>query len=290
MSQIIEINNLDAEGLLPFTHLNETQLRHYFEPNGGIFIAESPTVITRALDAGLVPLSFLVEHKYLETEARDLIARCPDTPVYTSSLDVLMGITGYHLTRGILAAMHRPVMPSVEEVLQNATRIAVLENVENPTNIGAIFRSAAALNMDAILVTPECADPFYRRAIRVGVGTIFQVPWTYLDAAPSWKPASQRDPKEKKPHWPQDGMQKLKDLGFKTAAMALRDNTISIADPKLAGEEKLAVILGNEGDGLLQETIDLCDYTVKIPMSNGVDSLNVAAASAVAFWELGHNK
>ena len=238
-----------------------------------MFIAESPKVIERALNAGYTPVAVLVEKKQIEGEAASVLARCDEIPVYTAEFDVLAQLTGFKLTRGMLCAMRRRGLPEVEKVCQNAKKVAVLENVMNPTNVGAIFRSAAALNMDAVLLTSGCSDPLYRRAARVSMGTVFQIPWTYFD---------------KKTVWPQDGMQILQNLGFKTAAMALRDDSVGIEDKALRSEEKLAVILGTEGDGLASQTIADCDYTVKIPMSHGVDSLNVAAASAVAFWELGH--
>lgn len=259
--------------LAPYSHLNETQLRHFFEPDGGIFIGESPEVILRALDAGYEPLSLLIETKYLETEAKPILERAGDIPVYTAELSVLCTITGYHLTRGILCAFLRKPLPSPEALLSGARRVAVLEDVENPTNMGTIFRSAAALNMDAVFLTPGCCDPLYRRAIRVSVGTVFQVPWTWLA--------------QKASGWPQKGMQILKDRGFKTAAMTLQDDTINIDDPRLRTCPKLAVMMGNEFYGIRPETVDLCEYAVRIPMAHGVDSLNVAAASAIAFWELG---
>ena len=273
MSNIIEITDFNASELDVYARISEIQLLNRAEPEKGIFIAESPKVIERALDSGCQPISFLVEHKHVEGEAKELIRRCGDIPVYTAEFDVLTQLTGFKLTRGMLCAMRRNSLPSVEEICRNASRIAVLENVVNPTNIGAIFRSAAALHMDAVLLTGGCSDPLYRRAARVSMGTVFQIPWTYFD---------------KKTVWPQDGMQTLQNLGFKTAAMALRDDSVGIDDKALRSEEKLAVILGTEGDGLASQTIADCDYTVKIPMSHGVDSLNVAAASAVAFWELGH--
>ena len=273
MSNIIEITDFNASELDVYARISEIQLLNRAEPEKGIFIAESPKVIERALDSECKPISFLVEHKHIEGEAKELIRRCGDIPVYTAEFDVLTQLTGFKLTRGMLCAMHRPALPGIDEICKNARRIAVLENVVNPTNIGAIFRSAAALGMDAVLLTPGCSNPLYRRAIRVSMGTVFQIPWTYFD---------------KKTVWPQDGMQILQNLGFKTAAMALRDDSVGIDDKALRSEEKLAVILGTEGDGLASQTIADCDYTVKIPMSHGVDSLNVAAASAVAFWELGH--
>lgn len=273
MSNIIEITDFAAPELDVYARLSEAQLLNRFEPEKGMFIAESPKVIERALDACCTPVSMLVEKKHVQGEARELIARCPEIPVYTAEFDVLTQLTGFQLTRGMLCAMRRPALPTVEEVCRNARRVAVLEDVMNPTNIGAIFRSAAALNMDAVLLTPACSNPLYRRAIRVSMGTVFQVPWTFLgsDEAP----------------WPESGMKLLKELGFKTAAMALRDDSVTIKDPQLLAEEKLAIILGTEGDGLAASTIADCDYTVRIPMSHGVDSLNVAAASAVAFWQLG---
>ena len=268
-----EIKDFAAPELDVYARTSEVQLLRYYEPEPGIFIAESPKVIERALNAGYQPISFLVEHKDLEGEAQEILKQYPDVPVYTAEYELLVKLTGFALTRGMLCAMHRNPLPSVEEVCRNANRIAVLENVVNPTNIGAIFRSAAALHMDAVLLTGGCSDPLYRRAARVSMGTVFQIPWTYFD---------------KKTVWPQDGMQILQNLGFKTAAMALRDDSVGIDDKALRSEEKMAVILGTEGDGLASQTIADCDYTVKIPMSHGVDSLNVAAASAVAFWELGH--
>ena len=276
MPEIREITDFEASELDIYARLSETQLLHYYEPDTGIFIAESPKVINRALDAGFEPVSFLLERKHIENQAKGVISRCGNVPVFTSDPDVLTKLTGYSLARGALCAMRRKKLPSVEEVCRNARRIAVLENIMNSTNIGAIFRSAAALNMDAILLTPACSDPLYRRAVRVSMGTVFQVPWTYFKGDFN--------------SYPQLGVEKLKEMGFKTAAMALRDDTISIDDSRLREEEKLAVVLGTEGDGLANETIANCDYTVKIPMSHGVDSLNVAAAGAVAFWELGkHN-
>lgn len=273
MPNIIEITDFEAPELDIYARLTERQLLHRNEPEKGLFIAESPKVVERALDAGCEPVSLLVERKHIDGEARDVIARCKDIPVYTADFEVLKKLTGFPMTRGVLCAMYRPSLPAAEEICANARRIAILENVMNPTNIGAIFRSAAALNIDAVLLTPACSNPLYRRAIRVSMGTVFQIPWTYLDSQAA--------------DWPQKGMELLRKLGFKTAAMALSDNSISIDDPKLMAEEKLAVILGTEGDGLAPCTIADCDYTVRIPMSNGVDSLNVAAASAVAFWQLG---
>ena len=275
MKNWIEIKNFEAPELDIYARLSEVQLLRYKEPEPGLFIAESPKVIERALNAGYEPLSFLVEHKDLEGEAKQILERYPKIPVYTAEYDVLVGMTGYALARGMLCAMKRRRLPSVEEICQNTSRIAILENVVNPTNIGAIFRSAAALHMDAVLLTSGCSDPLYRRAARVSMGTVFQIPWTYFD---------------KKSSWPEEGMKSIQNLGFKTVAMALCDDSFSIDDPKLLAEEKLAIVLGTEGDGLASQTIADCDYTVKIPMSHGVDSLNVAAASAVAFWELGRKR
>ncbi len=273
MPNIIEITDFEAPELDVYARLTEAQLLNREDPKKALFIAESPKVIHRALDAGCVPVSFLVERKHIRTEAREVIERCGEIPVYTADFEVLTKLTGYKLTRGMLCAMKRPELLTAEQVCQGARRIAVLENVVNPTNIGAIFRSAAALNMDGVLLTPACCDPLYRRSARVSMGTVFQVPWTYLG--------------EKVAQWPEPGMQRLRDMGFKTAAMALSDDSVTITDPGLNGEEKLAIILGTEGDGLTENTIAQCDYTVRIPMSHGVDSLNVAAASAVAFWQLG---
>ena len=273
MPKIIEITDFSAPELDIYARLNEAQLLHYYEPDTGIFIAESPKVIERAINAGYEPLSFLVEEKHIDNQAKDILACFEEIPVYTAPFDVLTKLTGFQLTRGMLCALRRRVLPSIEDLCANARRIAILENIVNPTNIGAIFRSAAALNMDAILLTPACSDPLYRRASRVSMGTVFQIPWTYFDP--------------KSTDWPQPGLSQLKAIGFKTAAMALSDDSVSIDDPNLMAEEKLAIILGTEGDGLANCTIEDCDYTVKIPMSHDVDSLNVAAASAVAFWQLG---
>ncbi len=272
MANIIEITDFFAPELDVFARLTEAQLLNRHRPDKGMFIAESPRVIERALDAGCVPVSVLVEKRHIEGQAKEILARCGDIPVYTAELEVLQQLTGFAMTRGMLCAMLRPVLPTVEEVCAGARRIAVLENVMNPTNIGAIFRSAAALNMDAVLLTPASCNPLYRRAIRVSVGTVFQIPWTFIS--------------EDMEHWPAAGMDKLRSMGFKTVAMALREDSLNINDPRLQQEEKLAVILGTEGDGLSDKTIADCDYTVMIPMSHDVDSLNVAAASAVAFWQL----
>lgn len=272
MANIIEITDFTAPELDVYARLTEAQLLNREEPAKGLFIAESPKVIERALDAGCQPVSLLMERKHIDSQAKDVIARCGDIPVYTSSLDILTKLTGFQLTRGVLCAMRRPQLPSVEEVVKDTKRIVILENVMNPTNVGAIFRSAAALGMDAVLLTPGCSNPLYRRAARVSMGTVFQIPWTFIGSEMA--------------DWPGPGMKKLEELGFKTAAMALRDDSVSIDDPKLLAEEKLAIILGSEGDGLTNDTIADCDYTVKIPMYHDVDSLNVAAASAVAFWQL----
>lgn len=274
MPNIIEIIDFEAPELDVYARLTEGQLLNRHEPEKGLFIAESPKVIERALDAGCEPVSFLIEKKHIKGEAKDIIARCGDIPVYTAEFEVLTQLTGFQLTRGMLCAMCRPKLPTIEEVCTGARRIAVLENVMNPTNVGAIFRSAAALNIDAVLLTPACSNPLYRRAIRVSMGTVFQVPWTYIG--------------KEMTEWEEQGVRQLQKLGFKTAAMALTDNSVSIDNPKVMAEEKLAIILGTEGDGLADTTISDCDYTVKIPMSHGVDSLNVAAASAVAFWQLGN--
>lgn len=276
MPNIIEITDFDAPELDVYARLTETQLLNRHEPEKGLFIAESPKVVERALDAGCIPVSLLLERKHIGGQARNVIARCGEIPVYTADFDVLTKLTGFQLTRGVLCAMRRPPLPGAEEICSSARRIAILENVVNPTNVGAIFRSAAALNMDAVLLTPACSNPLYRRAIRVSMGTVFQVPWTYLSGDVS--------------QWPQPGMKLLQKFGFRTAAMALSDEAVRIDDPQLMREEKLAIILGTEGDGLSLNTIADCDYTVRIPMSNGVDSLNVAAASAVAFWQLGNRK
>lgn len=276
MPNIIHITDFHAPELDVYARLSEVQLLHINEPEKeGIFIAESPIVVSRAIDAGYVPLSILVEDKQLEKEALPLLSAHDDIPVFTAPLDVLTQLTGFKLTRGMLCAMKRKTLPSIENVCKDACRITVLEDIVNPTNIGAIFRSAAALNMDAILLTPNCCDPLYRRSIRVSMGTIFQIPWTFLPN------------KKKLQTQPLSYVPILKQLGFKTVAMALRDDSVSIDDSRLMNEQKLAIILGTEGDGLAEQTIADCDYTARIPMSHGVDSLNVAAASAVAFWQLG---
>lgn len=276
MPNIIEITDFEAPELDIYARLSEGQLLNRHEPEKGLFIAESPKVIERALDAGCAPVSLLLEKKHIDGQAKDIVARCENIPVYTAEFDVLTKLTGFKLTRGALCAMRRPQLPSVENVCSGARRIAILENVMNPTNVGAIFRSAAALNIDAVLLTPACSNPLYRRAIRVSMGTVFQIPWTFIGDAMD--------------QWPYPGLSLIKNLGFKTAAMALSDDSVSIDAPELMAEEKLAIILGTEGEGLASCTIADCDYTVKIPMSHGVDSLNVAAASAVAFWQLGRSR
>lgn len=269
MAKIIEISDFSAPELDVYARLTENQLLNRADPKNAMFVAESPLVIGRAMDAGCVPLSFLMEPKHIEGRGHEILARCADdVPVYTAPLEVLTQLTGFHLTRGMLCCMLRPALPALSELCAASRRVAVLENVMNPTNIGAIFRSAAALGMDAVLLTAAGSDPLYRRAARVSMGTVFQVPWTYLPEDADWQDV-------------------LHSYGFTTAAMALRDDSLSIADPRLREVEKLAVVLGTEGDGLASETIAACDYTVKIPMSHGVDSLNVAAASAVAFYQLG---
>lgn len=274
MPNIIEITDFNAPELDVYARLTENQLLNRHEPEKGLFIAESPKVIDRALDAGCIPVSLLLEKKHIEGQAKDIITRCGNIPVYTAEFDILTQLTGFELTRGALCAMYRPKLPSVENICKNARRIAILENVMNPTNVGAIFRSAAALNIDAVLLTPACSNPLYRRSIRVSMGTVFQIPWTFIG--------------DKSENWATQGIARLRNLGFKTAAMALCEESVNIDDPNLMSEDKLAIILGTEGDGLATSTIADCDYTVCIPMSHGVDSLNVAAASAVAFWQLGN--
>ena len=269
MPKIIEIRDFSAPELDVYARLTENQLVCRRDPSQALFIAESPVVIARALDAGCKPVSFLMETKHVEGKGRELIARCPDVPVYAAPEEVLCQLTGFHLTRGMLCAMRRPALPSVKEICRGARRVAVLENVMNPTNIGAIFRSAAALGMDALLLTDEGSDPLYRRAVRVSMGTVFQLPWTYLGKDEPWT-------------------ETLRALGFSTAAMALKEDSLRLDDPRLRACEKLAVVLGTEGDGLSDGTLADCDFTVMIPMAHGVDSLNVAAASAVAFWVLGN--
>lgn len=278
-----EIDSLEDPGLEIYTELSESQLYHCREPLSGLFIAESPKVIERALDAGYRPVSMLMDVRQVSsTEGAGILARMETAavdpiPVYTAAESELRKLTGFPLTRGCLCAMERKKLPSLEETVRDAGSICVLEEVVNPTNVGAIFRSAAALGIDAVLLTHGCSDPLYRRAVRVSMGTVFQVPWTFIGD-------------RKEPAWPHPGLEKLRALGYVTAAMALKKDSVSICDPSLMRADKLAVILGTEGDGLAAETIADCDYTVMIPMEHGVDSLNVAAASAVAFWQLGHRK
>lgn len=274
IQNMIEITDFDAPELDVYARLTEAQLLNKDHPEDGLFIAESPKVISRALDGGYEPVSVLVERKQVLEDAETIavLGKCGNVPVYTAEFEVLTKLTGFKLTRGMLCAMKRRRLPGLQEICNGCDRIAVLENVMNPTNVGAIFRSAAALHMDAVILTGGCSNPLYRRASRVSMGTVFQIPWTFVDNSVIW---------------PEEGMKILRELGFKTAAMALKEDSVSIDDPELMKEDKLAVILGTEGDGLAPETIADCDYTVMIPMSHGVDSLNVAAASAVAFWQLG---
>ena len=272
MPEIIQIHDLSAPCLAPYARLTEAQLRSRQEPEKALFIAESVKVISHALDAGYEPVSLLMEEKHITGDAAELLSRCGCVPVYTAAREVLADLTGYALTRGVLCAMKRPALPTAQQVCQSARRVAILEGIVDPTNVGAIMRSAAALHMDAVLVTPTCCDPLHRRAVRVSMGTVFQVPWAYIG--------------DKAADWPEKGLMQLKEMGFKTAALALTGDSVSIDDPQLMAEDKLAVILGTEGDGLSGRTIEGCDYTVLIPMAHGVDSLNVAAASAVAFWQL----
>ena len=273
MSNILEITDFTAPELDVYTRLTENQLVNRADPKNGLFIAESPNVILRALDGGYEPVSLLMERRHIEGQAREVVERCGEIPLYTAPLPVLTELTGFPLTRGVLCAMRRRPLPAPEAICVGARRIAVLENIMNPTNLGAIFRSAAALGMDAVLLTPASCDPLYRRSVRVSMGTVFQVPWAWLG--------------ESVDDWPEAGMERLRAMGFRTAAMALRDESVSVDDPALMGENRLAIVLGTEGEGLSNSTIADCDYTVRIPMSHGVDSLNVAAASAVAFWQLG---
>ena len=273
MPNIVEITDFHAPELDPYARLTQNQLRCRLEPEKGIFVAESPKVIFRALDAGYEPVSLLMERRQITGPAAEILTRCGDAPVYTADRELLAGLTGFELTRGVLCAFRRPAPRSAEELCKEARRVAVLEGIVDSTNVGAIFRSAAALNMDAVLINPSCCDPLCRRAVRVSMGTVFQVPWAQLGETPA--------------DWPGQGLARLRAMGFKTAAMALSDRSVPIDDEALAAEPKLAIVLGTEGDGLAHATIAACDYTVKIPMSHGVDSLNVAAASAVAFWQLG---
>lgn len=274
IQNMIEITDFDAPELDVYARFTEAQLLNKDHPEDGLFIAESPKVISRALDGGYEPVSVLVEKRQVLEDAETIavLGKCGNVPVYTAEFEVLTKLTGFKLTRGMLCAMKRRRLPGLQEICNGCDRIAVLENVMNPTNVGAIFRSAAALHMDAVILTGGCSNPLYRRASRVSMGTVFQIPWTFVDNSVIWL---------------EEGMKILRELGFKTAAMALKEDSASIDDPELMKEDKLAVILGTEGDGLAPETIADCDYTVMIPMSHGVDSLNVAAASAVAFWQLG---
>ena len=284
MLNIIEINDFYCSKLDIYTRYTEAQLLNKDHPEDGMFIAESPKVIGRALDAGYEPVSVLVEKKQIKDneETKELLQKYENTevPVFTAEFDVLSKLTGFKLTRGMLCAMRRKKPVRFQDVCAGKQKIAILENIMNPTNVGAIFRSAAALNMEAVLLTPGCSDPLYRRASRVSMGTVFQVPWTFIQDDNEMRC-------ERENLWPEQAIMELRDLGYKTVALALTDDSVSIDDPVLVKEEKLAVILGTEGEGLMDKTIELCDYTVKIPMSHGVDSLNVAAASAVAFWQLG---
>lgn len=273
MAHIVEIESLNHPGVEYYSRLTEAQLRNKLEPEKGIFIVESPKVLKVALEAGYQPISMLTERKHIEGQAKDLITLCGDVPVFTGDNTLLESLTGYELTRGVLCAMRRPVLPSVEEVCRDAKRVVVVDGVVNSTNTGAIFRAAAALGMDAILMTPTCCDPLNRRSVRVSMGTVFQIPWTFIGNHYS--------------QWPHPGMETLKGMGFKLAAMALKENSVPVDYPPLVNEEKIAIVMGTEGDGLEGGVIDGCDYVVKIPMHNNVDSLNVAAASAVAFWTLG---
>ena len=268
MANIIEITSLDAPELAVYTSLTHAQLRNRLAPEKGLFIAESPKVIATALDAGLTPVSFLMERRHIEGDALALLARFPALPVYTASREILETLTGYTLTRGVLCAMRRPLPGRPEDILPGARRVAVLEGVVDATNIGAIFRSAAALGLDAVFLSPTCCDPLNRRAVRVSMGTVFQIPWAVFDS------------------WPQGGMALLKEAGFQTCAMALREDSLSLDDARLQALPRLAIVMGAEGDGLADASIAACNYTVRIPMQHGVDSLNVAAASAVAFWQL----
>ncbi len=272
MPRVVEITGLSDPALDVFARLTGAQLKNRRDPGRGLFVAESPKVIGHALDAGLEPVSLLMERRKMEGSARELIARCGDVPLYPGEREVLAELTGYELTRGVLCAFRRPKLLAPEEVCAPARRLAILENLTDPTNVGAVFRSAAALGMDGVLVTPSCCDPLHRRAVRVSMGTVFQLPWAALGDSPAG--------------WPERGLALLRGMGFRTAALALDEDAVSIGDPELARTEKLAVVLGTEGDGLAPATVCACDVTVKIPMARGVDSLNVAAASAVAFWQL----
>lgn len=272
MPNIIQIISLQDERVAMFSRLTEAQLRNRLEPQKGIFIAESPKVIRVALAKGFQPVALLLEQKHIEGDAAEIVAQCGDIPVYTGERELLAQLTGYELTRGVLCAMRRPVLPAVEEACGGKRRVAVIDNVVNATNTGAIFRAATALGIGAILLTPTCCDPLNRRSVRVSMGTVFQIPWTFIGEGPA--------------DWPQKGLERLRGMGFRTAALALSDNSVPVDDARLMAEPRLAIIMGTEGDGLSRETIEGCDYVVKIPMQNGVDSLNVAAAASVAFWQL----
>ena len=276
MPNIIEITDWNDPALDVYARLTEAQLKNRLHPEDGLFIAESPTVIGYALDAGCKPVSILTERRHIAGTAAALLKRCPEVPVYTASREALSQLTGYPLTRGVLCAMRRRPLPGAEELCRDARRVAVLEGIVDTTNIGAIFRSAAALGVDAVLLSPSCCDPLNRRAVRVSMGTVFQVPWTYLGDSPA--------------EWPEAGLKRLKALGFESVALALSDDSLDIDDPALASRPRLALVLGTEGDGLAPATIARCDFTARIPMAHGVDSLNVAAAGAVAFWELCRRK
>ena len=269
---IIEITDFNDPKLDIYARLKDVQLYHYFEPEAGVFIAESPAIVDRAIESGCEPLSFLCEPKYIDKLSETLFSKCPEAPVYTAPMEIMEQITGFHLTKGLLSILRRPAPLKVRDIIEGKRRIAILENIMNPTNVGAIFRSAAALGLDAILLTPNCSDPLYRRAARVSMGTVFQIPWAYMN--------------EPGMRWPDHGTDYLHKLGYKTLAMALSEDSIFLDNPIIKSENKIAVVFGTEGDGLAHQTIASCDYTVKIPMQAGVDSLNVAAASAVAFWEL----
>ncbi|MBE5897821.1 MAG: RNA methyltransferase [Lachnospiraceae bacterium] len=282
---IIEVRDLNDSRLDLYTRYKENQLFHIYEPDLGVFIAETPQVIERALEAGYEAISVLTEDKYLSGFGGEVLEKCGDVPIYVAPVEQISTMVGYNLTRGMLCAMKRRELPILEDICKEARRIVVLEEVVNPTNVGAIVRSAAALGMDAVVLTSGCADPLYRRAARVSMGTIFQIPWTILPAKVGGNKSAHRD-EDREPYWPQYGMEKLNQLGFKTVSMALRDDSVGIDDEKLLQEDKLAVIMGTEGEGLMDATIDASDYTVRIPMKHGVDSLNVAAASAVAFYQL----
>ena len=273
MAEILSITDFSMPELDVYARLSEVQLLRLYEPDTGIFIAESPKVVERALNAGYEPISLLLETKHIQGEAKEIVSRCGRIPVYTAEFEVLKQLTGFPLTRGVLCALRRKPLPAVKQLLKGASRIAVLENVMNPTNVGSVFRSAAALNLDAVVLTPGCSDPLYRRSSRVSMGTVFQIPWTFFDSI--------REP------WPSRGMSILREMGFKTVAMALKEDSIGLDDPVLKQEEKLAILIGSEGEGLSDETIAGCDYTVKIPMGWGADSLNAAVAAGIAFWELG---